>query len=272
MELDFTGNKSIHTLNKLNDFLQLLLKESNCTHIGWDVGGMHGSNNALCFLKPEPAYGWVESTLSIPKQKSSELLAERIVQVILEHKSETILLAIDAPLCFPKAFIKQLTQLEEIESIPYETQISNPLAYRHCEFYLQRITGKRPLSPSFDQLTSLVLLVLRVFQLLKDRSELNLFRIPYDGNSIKQGINAFECYPALLKPLKKPLKSGHKKKASFDAFVTESGLQLSSSHKMDAQYCALFAVYEHLIHSEPFSVHHNYNGNLQEEGWIYGPY
>lgn len=233
---------------------------------------MHGANNALCFLKGSSSMGFMETTVNIPKQQSPEHLARYIVDLLLEHGNETMFLAIDAPLSFPKAFVSQITHLDRIGAISSQTQISNPLAYRRCETYLYEATGKRPLSSSFDQLTSLVFLVLRCFELLKEEKGLHLHRIPFEGHSIEKGINAFECYPALLKPLKKPLKSGHEKKIAFDNYVTNSGLSLGRSHTMDAQYSALFAVYEHLLNPAPFSVHDNYDGKLQEEGWIYGPY
>lgn len=257
-------------MDKQNE-LKSLLRGSNCTYIGWDVGGMHGVNNALCILNSVKEEE-LEITFGISKKKTPELLARHIAEHIVHHSGTTTLLAIDAPLAFPRAFVSYIKGEKGESTIPYTTQISNPLAYRNCESYLHTATGKRPLSASFDQLTSLVLLVQRVLQLVTELSGKKTNRLPFDAPSVTKGINAFECYPALLKPLKKPLKSGNDKKQLFDSFVERIGFSFKTSHEMDAQYCALFAVYEHLVNAQGFEPHSDYSGNLSEEGWIYGPY
>lgn len=233
---------------------------------------MHGPNNALCILQHHPKAGFLERTGNIAKQKSPEYLADMLAETIQSFSSRQTLLAIDAPLRFPKGFVTQISGLGNIGSMPFDKQINNPLAYRACESYLFEATGKRPLSASFDQLTSLVFLVLRVFYLLEEKYHVPVVQLPYHATNIGSGVSAFECYPALLKPVKKPLKLGVEKKAAFDLFVAQSELVLKEEHEMDAQYCALFAVYEHLVNPSPFSTHTDYTGDLEEEGWIYGPY
>ncbi|MBI1182940.1 hypothetical protein GC194_01620 [bacterium] len=238
--------------------------------MGWDVGGMHGANNALavlhnCAEKPE-----IAALISFKKPKTAEALAQQIADEILSAAApgSICLLAIDAPLRFPPAFVAQMKHLDHIKPLSFTRQIDNPLAYRSSETYLFDTTGKRPLSSTFDQLTSLTLLVLRVFSIIKERGA-HLNTLPYDGLQTTVGINAFECYPGNLKP-------GKTERIAQQTFWQWAQSFLKTAHTMhekDALLCALFSSFEmNKPETERFHISSDFKSKAQENGWIYGFY
>ncbi|MGB0432040.1 MAG: hypothetical protein ACPGLV_16315 [Bacteroidia bacterium] len=236
--------------------------------IGWDVGGMHGANNALAIIKTSPDK--IITLKSFKKPKSAESLAQNIAAEIISiaNTFETTLLAIDAPLSFPNKFIEQMQNLNCIKPLDFSTQMQNPLAYRASESYLFSKTKKRPLSSTFDQLTSLTLLVQRVFQILKDEHK-NIKLLPFDSQNIGLGINAFECYPGNL-------KTGKTERTEQIEFWKYAHIYLPKTdgeHEKDALLCALFAAFEmEKPEAHRFNIESDFKDKASLEGWIYGFY
>ncbi|MFY0672916.1 MAG: hypothetical protein JXQ87_05905 [Bacteroidia bacterium] len=239
-------------------------------YIGWDVGGMHGANNALAVLEPNDSRIEILDIKSYKKPKTAEELAQSIALDIIKYSRQTAhsFLAIDAPLRFPNAFVEQMKQLNEIKPLNFYNQIANPLAYRESETYLFEKTQKRPLSSTFDQLTSLTFLVLRVFQILKDENVM-LNQMPFDGTEVSNGLNAFECYPGNLKPG----KTERDEQKEFWNWATPYLENAKSEHQKDALLCALFAAHEaNKNKGSRLKIEEGFISKASTEGWIYGFY
>jgi hypothetical protein len=244
------------------------MKNSIC--IGWDVGGMHGANNALAVTQTTNSGTKIVVVKGYRKPNSAEYLAQEIAADIIRYSMqfEYTLLAIDAPLRFPNAFVEQMQQLNNVKPLDFNNQIKNPLAYRESETYLFEKTKKRPLSSTFDQLTSLTLLVLRVFQILKDES-IGLNQMPFDNFDLVKGINAFECYPGNLKPGKTERLEQLKFWKWANLFLEKA----KSDHQKDALLCALFAAHEtNKSAATRFKIEADFISKAGTEGWIYGFY
>lgn len=245
--------------------------------IGWDVGGMHGANNALYILKREKDGKLEKMELQgLKRSIAPEQRAQEIFDIICKASKGPTLLAIDAPLSFPLGFRKVVGQ--EINSHPLpnnskEGLIDNPLAFRDCERFVFRTTEKRPLSASFDQLTSLTLLVLRVLHLLKVEYGKRLNVMPYDHTETKEGIDVLETYPALLNPDKIIVRKSDGIQITSDKFfefVSQHQSGYSNEHERDAQLCALFAAYSAECR-EVLDIPIDFKGDMKQEGWIYWP-
>lgn len=245
--------------------------------IGWDVGGMHGANNALYALKRKND-GELEKLELQPLKRGGapEQRAQEIFDIICKAGHGPTLLAIDAPLSFPLGFRKLIGQETNSHPLPNNSKeglIDNPLAFRDCERFVFRATEKRPLSASFDQLTSLTLLVLRVLHLLRVEYGKRLNVMPYNHTEIKEGINVFETYPALLNPDKTVVRKSDRIQVTSDKFfrfVSQHQGEYSSDHERDAQLCALFAAYS-VGCREVLDIPIDFKGNVKSEGWIYWP-
>ena len=245
--------------------------------IGWDVGGMHGEKNALCMLKEENNWQCDISSFKKPKNAAApEQKAEEIVETICKASKGTTLLAIDAPLSFPLAFREAIGSRSFDHPLPNMSEeglIDNPLAFRDCERFVFCVTGKRPLSGSFDQLTNLTLLVQRVLYLLKVECGKQLNVMPNDGTEIKEGINVLETYPALLNPNEtvERKKDGIQVTSNnFLQFALKLLKEDVNKHQRDANLCALFAAYA-ASHPEVLQIPKEFRGDLKREGWIYWP-
>lgn len=244
------------------------MKNSIC--IGWDVGGMHGSNNALAVTQIKNSGAEIVEIKGYRKPNSAEHLAQEIAADIIRYSKlfEYTFLAIDAPLRFPSAFVEQMQQLNNVKPLDFNNQIKNSLAYRESETYLFEKTKKRPLSSTFDQLTSLTLLVLRVFQILKTEST-GLNQMPFDKYNLVKGINAFECYPGNLKPG----KTERLEQLRFWKWASSFLEKAKSAHEKDALLCSLFAYHEAMKPDKlRLKIDDDFISKASIEGWIYGFY
>lgn len=236
--------------------------------IGWDVGGMHGNNNALCIVRINNSNGLQMEFPTLKSKNTPEGWAQEIAGIILSVSDRLTYLAVDAPLSFPKQF-REFLMVDPLDTpLTIGGLMNNPLAFRECERYLFSVTKKRLLSASFDQLSNLTLLVLRVFQLTR-QSDISFNRLPYDTTRATDGINAFETYPALLNPkrVNKPLDEWY---GQFLEFLKKHSIQTKNEHQFDAQLCALFAVWA-TRNQHVFDIPNDFSGNLKEEGWIHLP-
>jgi len=257
--------------------------------IGWDAGGMHGDANALCRLQlKSPATSTdslrVKNTsfFQFTRERSAETLAQNISEKIIHgfgahsetfNKEAKNVLAIDCPLSLPMHFSK-LVSGNSLGTMPlnFNRQIDNKLAYRECETYIKEklALDRAPLSATFNTMMSLVLLVHRVFHILKTQRGISLNLMPYMGQDLKQGLNVIECYPKLLKT---DINSAELKGyAQFAEFRDVNHTKTKSVHEADAELCALFAAHEYSLGAKGFWITKDFKGNLGKEGWIYAPY
>jgi len=107
--------------------------------IGWDVRGWRGNQQAVAVLKIDSGQiewnisGDFQFEVNVPLSLSSLLepaLGINYHPYIAD--ADKIIIGIDAPLAFSTKF-KQLLNDDTSEFIPTPSQITNPLAFRRCE-------------------------------------------------------------------------------------------------------------------------------------------
>jgi predicted nuclease with RNAse H fold len=170
--------------------------------IGWDVRGWRGTKQAIVVLKfekhKEHPQWWVSDDFQFQPGQSFSLssLVSRATgtekQPWLEQ-ADKIVVGIDAPLAFPRAFIDLLTN-NKTSITPSSTEMENPLAYRDCERWIYKQFGKKPLSATFDKLGNGATLALSLAHaLVQEGFQL----VPQTANDAVRAI--IEVYPAMHK-------------------------------------------------------------------------
>lgn len=173
--------------------------------IGWDVGGWRGTKQGVAVVSASrsSAPRWCGPARTTT---AAELLANGLDEllrdtalgpaatVLREHR---VVLAIDAPLGFPRAFRQLVASAwgANVDAIA-DAEIDDPFAYRECDRYIASKYGKRPLSASFDRLGNNATVAQAL--LARWRSELGLRVLPFDEHDPDRPV-AIEVYPALSK-------------------------------------------------------------------------
>lgn len=176
--------------------------------IGWDVGGWMGSRQGVAVARLDTGsdkLSWVgrPATFALPRDRPSspEWLLEtaeiqRATDLLQTHR---VVIAIDAPLGFPRNFCELLAGRpsctgERGATWRPDTELENRLAYRATDRHVGHM-ARKPLSASFDRIgncASVAMLHLRAW-----REEQGAVVRPMDsGPGV---IEVIEVYPALVK-------------------------------------------------------------------------
>ena len=225
-----------------------LSKNSKCLGIGWDVGGWRGNKNAVAMAmwngtgvdwvavkrRKLPGVGatfaeFLEHFLGSEAKLRLEQAVDRKVPVVL---------AIDAPLGLPTAFVDSLKH-------PADTQfesdfakggfIDNPLAFRETDRTVAEIFEKTPLSATFDKLGNPASVARWYVQQWTRTGARPSFKM-----MVKKGKPPFsliEVYPALAKEMPQKASApctGYRKSIKRAAPKNED--------EKDAMLCALIAL------------------------------
>lgn len=128
--------------------------------VGWDVGGWHGSKQAVAVaLFEDDILCWQgrPTLFSIANLYHAGGSAIDLIRLVWPEAPDDVLeryrvtIAVDAPLGFPKMFSQVLVS-DDVPEIDASTFDENPLAFREGDRWVYRTFGKRPLSASFDKL------------------------------------------------------------------------------------------------------------------------
>jgi hypothetical protein len=127
--------------------------------IGWDVGGWMGKKNAVAIAhwKPSANVEWIgkPSVFLIPDDHP--FCVKDLIDAVDDKKEtiniekDNIVIAIDAPLGYPKKYQEFIKGKPGIAQRP-TNEIENLLAYRYTERWIQGSFKKKPLSATFSSL------------------------------------------------------------------------------------------------------------------------
>jgi predicted nuclease with RNAse H fold len=237
--------------------------------VGWDVRGWRGKQQAVVVLKFEdhdkqPQW-WVSEyfqfqaghTFSLSSLVSRATGTEKPPWL---EQADKIIVGIDAPLAFPRAFIDLLTNNDTIIT-PSSTEMENPLAYRDCERWIYKQFGKKPLSAAFDKLGNGATLALSLAHaLVQEGFQL----VPQTANDADRAI--IEVYPAIHKI--EPRRAASAIESIHRLIPTNISV---GSDQYDAAICAILAALYAGCEDDlglP-SVSGIQDGFDPAEGWIY---
>ncbi len=172
--------------------------------IGWDVRGWQSDKQHIAVAQLEPGLdniNWLGISEPFkfnagPMPPLLDLLIPAIGSTLAIEiaKVNSMTLAIDAPLAFPKKLTALLNNTNANHSRVPERAIDNPYGYRDCERWVHEQYNKRAGSATFDQMGNLATLAMSVSQnLTKEGFSL----IPQQSTQSHRSI--IEVYPALVK-------------------------------------------------------------------------
>lgn len=168
--------------------------------IGWDVRGWQSREQALAIATlDEAGLSWPALVPAFGFETGRRPGPDRFVDVAgnpdLGRRIEgaaRVVVAIDAPLAFPRAFTALLLGRGRPRRTP--TEIENPLAYRDCDRWIRRVHGKKPLSAAYDRLGNPATLAMAVCRALREDG----YRVvPIDGGPADRSV--IEVYPGVHK-------------------------------------------------------------------------
>lgn len=203
--------------------------------IGWDVGGWLGHKQAVAAIWMEPDGSWrhVGQARAFAVKQILEGGVDALVRIAWPDAPSAalagrIVIAIDAPLSFPRAFELFISGQSAIE-IGWPREIENPLAYRDCDRYVAKEHGKKPLSASFDKLGNNATVAMALTRRWRDHEGFRV--LPFDDLGDGRRV-VIETYPALFKRSGVVVESARS--------LLPAGLADGSDEK-DATICALVA-------------------------------
>jgi predicted nuclease with RNAse H fold len=246
---------------------------ANVLGIGWDVGGWIGRKQGVAvatFGRDGLQWRGHPRAFRLKDLGSRDWSLLDLIRVAWSGAPNELLgqhrmvLAIDAPLGFPRAFARLLAGGEAPAFNPDGNEIDNPLAYRVCDRHVFDVLGKKPLSASFDKLGNNATVAMHHARRL---ARLHSARVlPFDAPD-DAAVSIIEVYPALAKvpkdtcchpPLQRLLP----------------GDVVASTDECDACICALLALafgangteptLPRLVGPAPDAL-----AAAREEGWIY---
>lgn len=141
-------------------------KKETIIGIGWDVGGWQSRKQAIAVASwsTGQSVNWnnnANGSVSIQEFRLTpdndydltKMLKRVGADRFLRDESCQIVIAIDAPLGFPDDFLSFLHNPDQISPVQ-ASAMENQLAYRATERWVFRVHKKRPITPTFDKLTS----------------------------------------------------------------------------------------------------------------------
>lgn len=243
--------------------------DKNLLVIGWDVGGWMGSNHGFSILLwnyKNKEYRWLGKSVELKIPDSSLFSLSYIFEKVTAKKDFEInqyqlVIAVDAPLAFPREFKNFINGSKKIFKRP-EKEIYNQLAYRKTDLHIYERLGKKPLSAVFDRLGTNA--TAAISHVNKWEKEHQFSLQPIQDNKNKRDI--IEVYPALLKaskysaadqPFKSMLPEGLK--AGTDAYDSALCAIMGLAYGAGDQISKL----PNLVGPEEIDQ------DIKEEGWIY---
>ncbi|MCZ7679161.1 MAG: DUF429 domain-containing protein [Sandaracinaceae bacterium] len=239
--------------------------------IGWDVGGWLGTKQGVAVLLHEgPGRA---KFLSAPRRVRAAEIEARGLDGFLGGalgastgdvcERFRVVLAIDAPLGFPRAFGELLAGRPPKDPNP-SREIDSTLAHRSCDRWVYEKHGKKPLSASFDKLGNNATVAMVVTGRL--RAERAFRALPFDAP--QPGCpELIEVYPALVK------RDGHAL-APLARWLPREIEPGTDEH--DAAICAVLGLAHACAGAEPdlpelVPPPADLLEDARDEGWIYSP-
>jgi hypothetical protein len=228
--------------------------------VGWDVGGWRGDKQAVAVCcagqgKAQWLGDQVRFRITKPQDKGGTL--EALVHLAWPEAPHDLwdryrpVLAIDAPLGFPKAFVDLLNGKSPVI----------PLAYRETDRHIHKTFTKKPLSASFDRLGNNATVAISFARHWGARM------LPFDEDDGHSPL-IIEVYPALVKQPKSPICYRTIRR------LLPRGLK-ANSDEHDAAVCAIMALAFGLKGQRDWLPKlERPNGHIERdvtrtEGWIY---
>jgi hypothetical protein len=253
--------------------------------IGWDVGGWMGHGQAVAAVEwgdVSPRWLGSPASFSMAELKEKWGIHDLVSRAWSEAPSDLlshreVVLAIDAPLGFPIAFVDLLAR-KPIALVSPKKEIDNPLAYRETDRHIHSKFGKKPLSATFDRIGNTATVAMVHTRRL---SEMQQLRVPPFEERAKGIATAIEVYPALLKENRprgaSKLNPATRRKEPVRILENVRHLMPNQikdgTHQSDACLCALLALaygYDGRIKSLPrLQGPTTASSAVQYEGWIF---
>lgn len=232
--------------------------------IGWDVGGWMGKKQgfSMCVWDREKHdFEWMGKSLEMGLPEGHLLAPNEIIKFFLEEVNKyddyQIVIAIDAPLGYPKDFVKFVNGERILNSKP-SSEINNVIAYRETERHIFKTFGKKSLSSIFDKIGNNATVAISHIRMWSDNYQFVIQ--PSDRVGSKEVI---EVYPALI-------KEDGKLKQLFDKAIPNDVQRESDAY--DSAICSLmglkYYVGEELL-GVPMAKRPQHIEQYNEEGWIY---
>ncbi|SHJ88069.1 Protein of unknown function [Dethiosulfatibacter aminovorans DSM 17477] len=241
------------------------MKPRRIVSIGWDVGGWMGKKQGFSmslwdYEKEE--FSWIgkPSEMSLPKNRL--ITPDEIMGILSSTFSDReldeyqIIIAIDAPLGYPEAFVKFISSEDVISAKP-DKEINNPLAYRDTERHIHKVFDKKPLSSVFDKIGNNATVAISHIRTWSSEHE---YIVQPSNRCSKREI--IEVYPALV-------KGNDFLQELFDEIIPDTVKRESDAY--DSAICSIMGLKYYLgeeFLGVPVAV-----GPVedieQKEGWIY---
>jgi hypothetical protein len=245
--------------------------------VGWDVGGWHGTKQAVAVALLEgDILRWQgrPALFSIANLHESGGSAVDLTRLAWPEAPDDVLdryrvtIAIDSPLGFPEMFAQVLVS-DDVPKVEASTFYENPLAFRECDRWVYRTFGKRPLSASFDKLgNNAVVAIIHA----RKWSQLQGFQIAPQHGQEPGDRTIIEVYPALVK------RADTVDRRCYERFGRLLPTELEpGTDQYDAAICAVLAASYGVTQLDdtsdlpslmlpPDSIPRS---TLKDEGWIY---
>ncbi len=240
--------------------------------IGWDVGGWLGKKQAVAVIEvgDDETWRYVGRPAAFTLRGRERLNVLELVRTAWPEAPADaldrgdVVLAIDAPLSFPAAFVRLL---ERAPTSPpsSDREIDNELAYRACDRFIHaEHERKKPLSASFDKLGNNATVAM---VLTRRWRESEGFRVlPWDAPRDPRR-EIIEAYPALMKSKGEVVD---RVRALLDVRLPDAGRGLGED-ELDAAICALVALAHLGIVDPQLPRLVGPAAGQGLDGWIYGP-
>ena len=236
--------------------------------VGWDVGGWCGKKQGVAVAtwgEGRPAWRGHPDSFSVKRLEEAGGSLAAFIRIAWQDLPDDVLeryqvvLAIDAPLSFPKAFVDFLKD-KEVEHPDTGKFINNRLAFRDCDRVIAE-NFKSPLSASFDKLGNPA--TVAVFYARKWSKAHGLALLPFQQDTPAQSC-IIEVYPALAKDRKTKTCV-----PPFDHWIPST--VEPGTDEADACICALMALAFRSSSPECLPALEEAPGSKDfgAEGWIY---
>lgn len=180
--------------------------------LGWDVGGWHGSRDGLGALVLR-ADGTVDVAGSPVRcslgreiaegRFSLDVIVRRLAVASTPDAVNRVVLGIDAPFALPESFTEAVGTPLNVRhglagGLPAD-YIENRLAFRFTDREVFRLTGKHPMSASFNLLTNSTMKGRAALSQLAATDSDDVRVLPFDHDDEDARLVVIEVYPALWK-------------------------------------------------------------------------
>jgi len=224
---------------------------------GWAVGGQPNRNQAIAIARWMPGTRHLDWTTPGCGVSKAFCLAEAgglepevlVAQVhpaswgLISDPLVRVVVAIDAPLGFPEAFVDFVRCPWAFELPPSHAE--NRLAFRETERHILTRPGVKPFSPSLDSVTHVTTVALSSVARWRDAG----YRLmPQDGPADKEPLReVIEVYPALAKVPRRRARKGEPKAPRAAALpevasLLRDDLSPEDDHRYDAAVCTVMAI------------------------------